>query len=153
MLSLIIVILLECCNGWEFQSYLLWDVQRIYLSTGYSSTPCGFVSNSSSSAVDQMRPSLPSNSLEYQPHLMSRPVGILAKPENNLEPDFWFCLDYCTHNGSLSQGQSWHWGRHSRGNVEKVIDGKDQRGAKAELLEDLDLVQVLDRDVENLSGF
>ena len=39
-----------------------------------------------------------------------------------------------------------------RGNVEKVIDGKDQRGAKQQLLEDLDLVQVLDRDVENLSG-
>lgn len=39
-----------------------------------------------------------------------------------------------------------------RGNVEKVIDGKDQRGAKQELLENLDLVQVLDRDVENLSG-
>ena len=36
--------------------------------------------------------------------------------------------------------------------MEKVIDGKDQRGAKAQLLEDLDLVQVLDRDVENLSG-
>ena len=40
-----------------------------------------------------------------------------------------------------------------RGNVEKVIDGKDQRGAKQELLENLDLVQVLDRDVENLSGW
>ena len=36
--------------------------------------------------------------------------------------------------------------------MEKVIDGKDQRGAKNQLLEDLDLVQVLDRDVENLSG-
>ena len=36
--------------------------------------------------------------------------------------------------------------------MEKVIDGKDQRGAKDQLLEDLDLVQVLDRDVENLSG-
>ena len=34
----------------------------------------------------------------------------------------------------------------------KVIDGKDQRGAKDELLQNLDLVQVLDRDVENLSG-
>lgn len=33
-----------------------------------------------------------------------------------------------------------------------VIDGKDQRGAKEALLRDLDLVQVLDRDVENLSG-
>lgn len=39
-----------------------------------------------------------------------------------------------------------------RGNVEKVIDGKDQRGAKDQLLKDLDLIQVLDRDVENLSG-
>ena len=39
-----------------------------------------------------------------------------------------------------------------RGNVEKVIDDKDQRGAKDQLLQDLDLVQVLDRDVENLSG-
>ena len=33
-----------------------------------------------------------------------------------------------------------------------VIDGKDGRGAKKQLLKDLDLEQVLDRDVENLSG-
>ena len=33
-----------------------------------------------------------------------------------------------------------------------MIDDKDQRGAKDQLLQDLDLVQVLDRDVENLSG-
>ena len=39
-----------------------------------------------------------------------------------------------------------------RGNVEVVIDGKDGRGAKKQLLKDLDLEQVLDRDVENLSG-
>ena len=36
--------------------------------------------------------------------------------------------------------------------METVIDGKDQRGAKSQLLQDLDLAQVLDRDVENLSG-
>jgi len=39
-----------------------------------------------------------------------------------------------------------------RGNVGAVIDEKDQRGAKAMLLEALDLAQVTDRDVENLSG-
>ena len=39
-----------------------------------------------------------------------------------------------------------------RGNVGLVIEGKDQRGVKEALLEDLDLNQVLDRDVEHLSG-
>lgn len=39
-----------------------------------------------------------------------------------------------------------------RGNVGEVIDAKDERGAKAALLKDLDLEQVLDRNVENLSG-
>ena len=39
-----------------------------------------------------------------------------------------------------------------RGNVGTVIDEKDERGAKAFLLEALDLQQVTDRDVENLSG-
>lgn len=39
-----------------------------------------------------------------------------------------------------------------RGNVEEVIDAKDERDAKAQLLKDLDLEQVLDRNVENLSG-
>jgi ATP-binding cassette, sub-family E, member 1 len=39
-----------------------------------------------------------------------------------------------------------------RGNVEQVIDSKDQRGAKEMLLRELDLEQVLDRNVENLSG-
>ena len=39
-----------------------------------------------------------------------------------------------------------------RGNVGEVMDQKDERGAKAELLKDLDLEQVLDRNVENLSG-
>ena len=39
-----------------------------------------------------------------------------------------------------------------RGNVEVVLDQKDERGAKQQLLEDLELIQVLDRDVEHLSG-
>ena len=39
-----------------------------------------------------------------------------------------------------------------RGNVEVVLDQKDERGAKAQLLEDLELTAVLDRDVEHLSG-
>mmetsp|Transcript_28728 Transcript_28728/g.80881 ORF Transcript_28728/g.80881 Transcript_28728/m.80881 type:complete len:618 (-) Transcript_28728:318-2171(-) len=39
-----------------------------------------------------------------------------------------------------------------RGNVEEVIDQKDQRGNKDRLLLDLDLKQVTDRNVENLSG-
>ena len=39
-----------------------------------------------------------------------------------------------------------------RGNVEVVLDQKDERGAKAQLLEDLELNAVLDRDVEHLSG-
>lgn len=33
-----------------------------------------------------------------------------------------------------------------------ILDQKDQRGVKASLLKDLDLEQVLDRDVEHLSG-
>ena len=33
-----------------------------------------------------------------------------------------------------------------------ILDQKDQRGVKAALLRDLDLEQVLDRDVEHLSG-
>ncbi|KAL4429831.1 hypothetical protein ABPG77_010948 [Micractinium sp. CCAP 211/92] len=39
-----------------------------------------------------------------------------------------------------------------RGNVGEVINEKDQRGQRAQLLKDLDLEQVLDRNVENLSG-
>ena len=39
-----------------------------------------------------------------------------------------------------------------RGNVGEIMDQKDQRGVKAALLRDLDLEQVLDRDVEHLSG-
>lgn len=39
-----------------------------------------------------------------------------------------------------------------RGNVEEVIDSKDERKVKESLLRDLDLEQVLDRNVENLSG-
>ena len=39
-----------------------------------------------------------------------------------------------------------------RGNVGEVITEKDQRGQKESLLRDLDLEQVLDRNVENLSG-
>jgi hypothetical protein len=39
-----------------------------------------------------------------------------------------------------------------RGNVGEVITEKDQRGQKEALLKDLDLEQVLDRNVENLSG-
>ena len=42
--------------------------------------------------------------------------------------------------------------RPCRGNVEVVLDQKDERGAKAQLLEDLELNAVLDRDVEHLSG-
>ena len=34
----------------------------------------------------------------------------------------------------------------------EVLESKDDRGAIAELAEDLELVQVMDRDVENLSG-
>ena len=36
--------------------------------------------------------------------------------------------------------------------METVLDQKDERGVKAMLLEELDLAQVLDRDVEHLSG-
>jgi ATP-binding cassette subfamily E protein 1 len=39
-----------------------------------------------------------------------------------------------------------------RGNVGEVMAEKDERGARAQLLLDLDLEQVLDRNVENLSG-
>ncbi len=39
-----------------------------------------------------------------------------------------------------------------RGNVGEMLDAKDQRGVKAALLEELDLAQVTDRNVENLSG-
>eukprot|EP00887_Chlorella_sp_A99_P003911 scaffold11.g3911.t1 len=39
-----------------------------------------------------------------------------------------------------------------RGNVGEVIDQKDQRGQREALLRELDLEQVLDRNVENLSG-
>lgn len=40
----------------------------------------------------------------------------------------------------------------ARGNVEEVLNSKDQRDAKEYLLEELELRQVLDRDVEHLSG-
>lgn len=39
-----------------------------------------------------------------------------------------------------------------RGNVGEVLDSKDQRGEKATLMKELDLEQVVDRDVEQLSG-
>lgn len=39
-----------------------------------------------------------------------------------------------------------------RGNVGDVIDSKDQRNVRDALLKELDLEQVLDRNVENLSG-
>lgn len=39
-----------------------------------------------------------------------------------------------------------------KGNVEDVLAQKDERSKKEELSEDLELVQVFDRDVENLSG-
>ena len=39
-----------------------------------------------------------------------------------------------------------------RGNVGAVLDEKDARGVKEQLLRDLDLAQVTDRDVEHLSG-
>jgi len=39
-----------------------------------------------------------------------------------------------------------------RGNVDEVITAKDSRGVRETLLKDLDLEQVLDRNVENLSG-
>ncbi|EIE24324.1 Abce1 protein [Coccomyxa subellipsoidea C-169] len=39
-----------------------------------------------------------------------------------------------------------------RGSVESIIDEKDARGVKEMLLRDLDLEQVLDREVEHLSG-
>lgn len=39
-----------------------------------------------------------------------------------------------------------------KGNVGDVIDAKNARGVKAQLLADLDLAQVTDRDVEHLSG-
>mmetsp|Transcript_51396 Transcript_51396/g.164323 ORF Transcript_51396/g.164323 Transcript_51396/m.164323 type:complete len:614 (+) Transcript_51396:25-1866(+) len=39
-----------------------------------------------------------------------------------------------------------------KGNVEKVLDSKDELGNKPRLLEELDLAQVCDRDVEALSG-
>lgn len=39
-----------------------------------------------------------------------------------------------------------------RGNVGEVLESKDDRGAITQLAADLELVQVMDRDVENLSG-
>ena len=36
--------------------------------------------------------------------------------------------------------------------MEVVLDQKDERGAKGQLLEDLELNAVLDRDIEHLSG-
>ena len=39
-----------------------------------------------------------------------------------------------------------------RGNVGEVLDQKDERDKKAELCADLELNQVIDRAVENLSG-
>jgi len=39
-----------------------------------------------------------------------------------------------------------------RGNVLEVIEQKDERGVKQKLMKDLDLEQVTDRNVENLSG-
>ena len=39
-----------------------------------------------------------------------------------------------------------------RGNVGEVLDQKDERNMKAELCADLELNQVIDRDVVNLSG-
>ncbi|KAL4855086.1 ABC transporter E family member 2 [Chlorella vulgaris] len=39
-----------------------------------------------------------------------------------------------------------------RGNVEEVLIEKDQRGQRQQLMKDLDLEQVLDRNVEHLSG-
>ena len=45
-----------------------------------------------------------------------------------------------------------HIPRAVRGNVGEVMDTKDERGAKDFLLKELDLLQVLDRNVENLSG-
>ena len=39
-----------------------------------------------------------------------------------------------------------------RGNVGEVLDQKDERNKKAELCADLELNQVIDRAVENLSG-
>lgn len=39
-----------------------------------------------------------------------------------------------------------------RGNVKVLLEDKDQRGQVPQLQRDLDLEQVLDRDVENLSG-
>lgn len=39
-----------------------------------------------------------------------------------------------------------------RGNVGEVLDAKDQRNVKEMLLKELDLAQVTDRNVENLSG-
>lgn len=41
---------------------------------------------------------------------------------------------------------------YGRGNVEVVLGQKDQRGVLPNLLKDLDLEQVLNRDVEHLSG-
>ena len=49
--------------------------------------------------------------------------------------------------GPLSRGCVLH-----SGNVGEVLDSKDERGQNAQLLKDLDLEQVLDRNVENLSG-
>ena len=57
--------------------------------------------------------------------------GIYVRPETSLKGPF---LSFC------------------RGNVGDILDQKDQRGVKASLLKDLDLEQVLDRDVEHLSG-
>jgi hypothetical protein len=47
---------------------------------------------------------------------------------------------------------SWTFCASHSGNVGEVLETKDERGQNAQLLKDLDLEQVLDRNVENLSG-
>ena len=39
-----------------------------------------------------------------------------------------------------------------KGNVQEVLSQKDERNLKEDLCHDLDLIQVLDRDVGDLSG-
>ena len=43
-------------------------------------------------------------------------------------------------------------GRGCRGNVGDVLQSKDERGVLEDLQDQLDLTQVMDRNVENLSG-
>ena len=85
----------------------------------------------------------------------SRDRGQVLNPMGAARGNVETVLDqkqYCDWQGSRDSVQILNLTGAARGNVETVLDQKDERGVKAMLLEELDLAQVLDRDVEHLSG-